>query len=123
GTFATVGVRINPKPLYTMKALVSTATTQLASPVSYGNVASSNNRTAVVANFDSGGQAAVLIESGQPKVLMTAGQPMGENGTMVLRLMGISINNQGDVAVLADMGEFWCSTVIYLFPRAGSVVE
>lgn len=123
GTFATASLRINPKPLYTTKPLISAATVAMASPISFSKVVSSNNRTAVIAGFDNGGQAALLLDGASQKVLIASGQSWGEVGSVVLRLNGVSINRQGDAAVLVELSDIWCSTAILIFQQKGPVVE
>ena len=122
-SFSTASLRINPKPLYTTKALISAASATLASPISYSRIVTSNNRSAVIAGFDNGGQAALLLDGASQKVLISSGQSFGENGSVVIKLNFISINRQGDVAVQAELSDFWCSTSIILFPRQGPTVE
>ncbi len=119
GTFATASVWVNPKPVYQTRPLLTSAKETMASPISYSKIVTANNRTAVIAGFDNGGQAAILLDGTQQKVLVSAGQTADDNGTMIFRLLGISLNNQGDVAVYVETGGVWCGASIMLYPRNG----
>jgi hypothetical protein len=123
GAFATVGLWLQPKPLYRFRTVFDSRTPQNVAPISYSRIAAANNRVAVIAGFENGGQAAVLIDGSETKVLAWAGQSVGETGTVILRLNHISINQRGDVAVLADMSSYHCAASLLFVPKGGTLRE
>jgi hypothetical protein len=115
---ATMPIHILPKPAYTLKQLLSTATTSSTTITGLSAIsAETQSEIGAIANLANGGQAAVLIENGKVTPLAIAGQVLPHAGRMVLRIDAVSANTHGDVAVLIEYPWQWCNASVILFPH------
>jgi len=115
---ATMPVHVMPKPAYTLKRLLSTATTSSTTIAGFSAVsAETQSEIGGIVNLANGGQAAVVVENGKITPLAVAGQVLPHAGRMVVRIDAISTNTHGDTAVLIEYPWQWCNASVILFPH------
>jgi hypothetical protein len=121
---ATTRIRILPKPRYKIRKVMSSATPAATTITAVTSVAAASpGEIAAIVTLANGGQAAILQEGAKTNLIAAAGQPMPNTGRMVLRIDGISANSRGDVALLIEYPNQWCTASLFLIPHGQPEIE
>jgi hypothetical protein len=115
GYSAFLSLQVLRRAAYKLKTLVSSdPAAQGATMLVPVRVAVAGNYVAALTSLSNGGQALVLWQSGRLQTLAVTGSAI--NGKTVSRFESLTVNSQGDVAVIADAQAEWCNQIFALFP-------
>ena len=112
---AFLGVDVLRRADYKLKTMISTdASSKGLTALVPTRVAVAGNYVAGLTSLSNGGQAVVLWQGGGLQTLAVSGSTL--NGEIVTRFESLTVNSQGDVAVIADTQAEWCEQIFALFP-------
>lgn len=111
------GIQVARRAAYRLKTLLSTDTpAQNLTTLVPTRVSIAGNYVAGLTSLSNGGQALLLWQNGRLQNLAATGSQL--NGQIVTRFQSVAVNNQGDVAVIAETQAEWCEQIVAVFPAA-----